>query len=66
MFINPRHRRYLLIGSALAGAAFTTGHGPNAAVAQEVRCYYMVCNGTTCVATQIQCPKNDIAEKPQV
>jgi hypothetical protein len=54
------------MGLAFASAALATGHGPNAAVAQEVRCYYMVCTGTTCIATQIPCPKSDIAEKPAV
>jgi len=66
MFRTSRFTRYLAIGSAFAGAAFAMGYDAKVAVAQEVRCYLMMCTGTACVATQIPCPKNDIAEKPQV
>ena len=65
MFRTFRSGRLLAIGSAFAATIFTAGSMPNAAIAQEIRCYAMVCTDTGCIATQVPCPKNDIAEKPK-
>ena len=50
-------RRTSVLAFALLGA-FVTGVTAKLALAQEVKCYLMVCTGTTCVATQIKCPED--------
>lgn len=64
MHYTARWCRSVSICVIVAGAAFLALSRP--AGAQETKCYLMLCTGSTCVATQIQCPKNDIVEKPAV
>ena len=42
---------------------FAIGVTAKLALAQETKCYLMVCTGSVCVATQIECPKPS-PEKP--
>jgi len=45
-------------GLALLGV-FAIGVTAKLALAQETKCYLMVCTGSVCVANQIPCPKTD-------
>lgn len=60
-----RIKHFLMVSLAFAATLLTAGSTPKLATAQEIRCYAMVCTGTGCIATQVPCPKNDIAEKPK-
>lgn len=62
MSTAARWCRSVSICIIFAGAAFVVLSRP--ADAQETKCYLMVCTGSTCIATQIPCPKSDIVEKP--
>lgn len=53
------------LAAVLLGAALT-GSSPHAALAQETKCYLMVCTGTVCVARQIECPKTEEPEQTPV
>ena len=48
---------------ALFGGAVAIGLTATLAFAQETKCYLMMCTGSLCVATQIECPK-PAPEKP--
>jgi hypothetical protein len=48
---------------ALLGGVFAIGLTAKLALAQETKCYLMVCTGSVCVAHQIECPKPS-PEKP--
>jgi hypothetical protein len=65
MFRTFRIERFLMVMLAFGVTILTAGSRPRPAVAQEIRCYAMVCTGSGCIATQVPCPKNDIAEKPK-
>jgi hypothetical protein len=45
--------RVLALGLALLAVGVTA----KIALAQETKCYLMVCTGSVCVANQIECPK---------
>jgi hypothetical protein len=40
-------------------SVFSIGVTAKLALAQETKCYLMVCTGSVCVANQIECPKTD-------
>jgi hypothetical protein len=40
-------------------SVFAIGVTAKLALAQETKCYLMVCTGSVCVANQIPCPKTD-------
>lgn len=49
--------RAFALGFALIGLATAISLTAKIALAQETKCYLMVCTGSVCVANQIECPK---------
>lgn len=48
-----------------ACAILSSAYGIREAVAQETKCYFMVCTGSVCVAQQVECPPDPEEETPK-